>query len=1280
MEHTFLKKAKEMLEERRKRARLRQAVTAMMVLVAFSTSYLLMMPAITMGERTPTCGIEAHEHDDSCYETLLVCSDGSKPGHSHGDSCYSESYTCGQEEQEAHSHSDACWSVSCGQKEGVGHSHDDGCYGNACGQSESTGHTHRDACYGIACGESESVGHSHSDACYTESRSLSCGQSESAGHNHGGSCYNEEGSLVCGESESAGHSHGDACYETSRNLTCGQSECAGHTHDDACNRLICGQSESAGHTHNDGCSGVICGEEEYEAHTHSDACKSMTCGQSESAGHTHDDSCKTRSTEPTCGLEECEAVVSDHIHGAECYVTRLVCIKTVHTHAETCYAADDESNNSENPDSSTQQSPVGEVPEEILPELPVEPTEIILSDDVLNQLVGLDNDLLEDLELPEEPDYSDSLVVDQTVTRGEDGIYTLTLEAYAKGELDPTSMVHPVDLVLVLDQSADLYVPALGEAELDITADDSALDEVQVEEAAETWGLMNRASFLYLLDEAEFSENLVLTKARQRGYFLAQSAGTEDSTGEWYLVQYLPEEGWLVEALADESESVIYENISEMAEELPAHIQRFYVSRLGQQCDQIASLAEVLAASEADHRIAIVGYAGAETEGSVLLTGEGVTYTELTDGELDSEEIEAICSDALIPVADEYEVVNEDLLQVLSNVSCGHSGSSLAAGLNMAEQILATADPERDQMVVLMVNSQPDQDLSGCEDADWAVLDAINTAYTIKNSSSADIYIISSDLDEDLAACISSKYPQAVAEFVTEEVPEGEEASEPELVITTGEEVEADFIWTSEAQEEQMDAILDLGQQIVANTVELNGTAVLSAAIADYFQLFQADAEELEAPQIKVYTADYLGADTFSEEWVEFVEAQVELIASEEDRIQYVDVSNFNFSDEILSEADELSGIAAGGCKLIVQLPVEVREGFWGGNNVPVASEDTGIYVGEENVKEFPVPEVNVEMTLELESGTATVFYGQTVGIDDLVVELTVGGVEVTVDSDGAFIPQSDWMDDYAELTWVEKPEEICSTEKSDGHTIVVNLSPLYDGENALGAPVGMGIENSEEPAAEIPVSQEEGEDSVGLFNLLKNTAPEESIVGLNAIAEISVQVMTPVITFRDIVISLGNQPDFSTATHNPVEAIEWVSADEGISVADGSNTPDLTFAYSPLVEEDAYLLDTPMNVTVLHDGNDITDIATFAANVCDFNLHDADESIDSHKQLTESNEDLPEFWVHVQSGIELPETGGMGTKIFFGLGGVLMVGAVILLVTKKRMADNEDDEDEEDL
>ena len=40
---------------------------------------------------------------------------------------------------------------------------------------------------------------------------------------------------------------------------------------------------------------------------------------------------------------------------------------------------------------------------------------------------------------------------------------------------------------------------------------------------------------------------------------------------------------------------------------------------------------------------------------------------------------------------------------------------------------------------------------------------------------------------------------------------------------------------------------------------------------------------------------------------------------------------------------------------------------------------------------------------------------------------------------------------------------------------------------------------------------------------------------------------------------------------------------------------------------------------------------------------------------------------VENKSGVNLPSTGGIGTTIFYIVGGVLVVGAAILLIAKKR-------------
>lgn len=54
---------------------------------------------------------------------------------------------------------------------------------------------------------------------------------------------------------------------------------------------------------------------------------------------------------------------------------------------------------------------------------------------------------------------------------------------------------------------------------------------------------------------------------------------------------------------------------------------------------------------------------------------------------------------------------------------------------------------------------------------------------------------------------------------------------------------------------------------------------------------------------------------------------------------------------------------------------------------------------------------------------------------------------------------------------------------------------------------------------------------------------------------------------------------------------------------------------------------------------------------------------------LTQNGTATKEVKVLNQSGLELPETGGMGTTLFYILGGVLVLAAVVILITKKRIA-----------
>ena len=55
----------------------------------------------------------------------------------------------------------------------------------------------------------------------------------------------------------------------------------------------------------------------------------------------------------------------------------------------------------------------------------------------------------------------------------------------------------------------------------------------------------------------------------------------------------------------------------------------------------------------------------------------------------------------------------------------------------------------------------------------------------------------------------------------------------------------------------------------------------------------------------------------------------------------------------------------------------------------------------------------------------------------------------------------------------------------------------------------------------------------------------------------------------------------------------------------------------------------------------------------------------------TDAPQGVDEVKVLNQSGTELPSTGGMGTTIFYVLGSILVIGAAVLLVTRKRMSND---------
>ena len=284
MGRSFLKQTAEILRTKQRRKHLKRAMVSLSVIVAMLTSYLLIMPAVTM-ERDPICGQEEHTHTDECYEHRLICGKTEQDGqaettqrvlscafttHVHGESCYNADgqLICGYADYAIHTHDENCYDADgnlvCTLPEVKQHGHDGSCYATetvlACGQDESSVQTIVESSdpfgdgtdvFGsgdnnVYVGDSEG-GHIHTEECYETKYTLTCGKDEIIPHTHTAECYDENGNLVCGRLEIQEHQHDENCF-----MTVTTEAVEGHTHTDECYEdvLICDKAE---HVHTEEC-------------------------------------------------------------------------------------------------------------------------------------------------------------------------------------------------------------------------------------------------------------------------------------------------------------------------------------------------------------------------------------------------------------------------------------------------------------------------------------------------------------------------------------------------------------------------------------------------------------------------------------------------------------------------------------------------------------------------------------------------------------------------------------------------------------------------------------------------------------------------------------------------------------------------------------------------------------------------------------------------------------------------------------------------------------------
>ena len=169
MQDSLQEQARSRAAAQTRRRKRRIWVAGLCCAVAAATAYALTRPALTMTQQT-FCGQEAHTHDESCYETILICGQDEQlpveqpTPHVHTEDCYAAHLVlvCGQEESEEHTHTEDCcqtqYELICPLEEG-----------EAEDEPEIPAHVHTDACYEtrLICEKPE---HTHSLSCYADAQ------------------------------------------------------------------------------------------------------------------------------------------------------------------------------------------------------------------------------------------------------------------------------------------------------------------------------------------------------------------------------------------------------------------------------------------------------------------------------------------------------------------------------------------------------------------------------------------------------------------------------------------------------------------------------------------------------------------------------------------------------------------------------------------------------------------------------------------------------------------------------------------------------------------------------------------------------------------------------------------------------------------------------------------------------------------------------------------------------------------------------------------------------
>ena len=608
---------------------------------------------------------------------------------------------------------------------------------------------------------------------------------------------------------------------------------------------------------------------------------------------------------------------------------------------------------------------------------------------------------------------AEGLETSKTVTPNEDGTYTVTLDAYATGDLQITDTVVPTDIVLVLDQSGSMAEP------FDY--------DYQVSYEHYTGHYLDSSNRpLYYLDGGQYYPvNVEVTELgglgeRRFTYTYQKEDQTiqiaqKDCWAWGWGFNFIGKLNWI-----DSSWNLYYQKTNSVAIEKMEALKNS-VTEFVQQVRTDAQENSV------DHRIAIVGFASESGYGNntevLTVEGENSVWEQPSGANGKPKMIGVSYGDANNTTYHDAMVANDSVLIDRAIKALATNGATRAdLGMEMAEKILAQNKPavgeKRNQVVIMFTDGEP---TSGSSFQTSVANGAIENAKTIKQNG-AKVYTIGifdganadgNDSSNKYMTYVSSNYPNASG------------------MNSAGQGSNQGYYLTAKNAGELTEIFEKISGEIGGSNSNLDAKAVMKDVVTQYFELAGT------ADDIKVYEPKCTGKDGNTFQFEEISPSNLSELQPTYDPVtNTVSVTGFDYKENYVAQIEGGSG-GYRGKKLVVQFKIKPKAEFWGGNQVPTnVFESSGIYQevsSETPVENFVQPKpVDVPLKQIYITGKDTnVYYGGSVP--------DAAGLVNSIEFPGG------WRTDYVEDITYSVNNTVSNT-KDGTYTVTATLSPKYAG------------------------------------------------------------------------------------------------------------------------------------------------------------------------------------------------------------------------------------------